>query len=91
MSNKTEIESEIDTEIDTEIENKLENEEFEESEPLPREPVLISRKEIVQIFGRSGGFADAYIKKYDDFPEKVSRGNYRRKEVMAWLKDKGFI
>ncbi len=87
MSHKTEIESEIDTEI----ENKLENEEFAASEPLPREPVLISRKEIVQIFGRSAGFADAYIRKHDDFPEKVAHGNYRRKEVMAWLKDKGFI
>ncbi len=91
MSHKTEIESEIDTEIENELENELENEEFEEAEPLPREPVLISRKEIVQIFGRSAGFADAYIRKHDDFPEKVAHGNYRRKEVMAWLKDKGFI
>ncbi len=91
MSHKTEIESEIDTEIENELENELENEEFEEAEPLPREPVLISRKEIVQIFGRSGGFVDSYIKKHEDFPKKVSYGCYSRKEVMAWLKEKGFI
>lgn len=58
---------------------------------LPTEPVIITRKELIQIFGRSSVYVDNFIKKNEDFPEKVSQGCYRRKDVMNWLKEKGFI
>lgn len=73
----------------TEIENKLKNEKRKKPESRPRESVFIRRKEIIQILGRSSGFVDCFIKKNEDFPKKVSYGCYSRKEVMAWLKDKG--
>ncbi|HAS6385891.1 TPA: hypothetical protein RQJ82_002190 [Vibrio vulnificus] len=59
---------------------------------LPRtNPLFIRRKEIIELFGRSGGFVDSFIKKHEDFPKKVSYGCYSRKEVEEWLKNKGFL
>ncbi|BAC96898.1 hypothetical protein [Vibrio vulnificus YJ016] len=59
---------------------------------LPRtNPLLIRRKEIIELFGRSGSFVDSFIKKQEDFPKQVSYGCYSRKEVEEWLKNKGFL
>lgn len=69
--------------------NKKSNDEYQIFPP--NEPVLITRKELIQIFGRSSVYVDQFIKKNEDFPEKVSQGCYRRKDVMNWLKEKGFI
>ncbi|ELJ8527296.1 hypothetical protein V6465_003505 [Vibrio cholerae] len=52
----------------------------------PREPLLITRKEIIELMGRSAPYIDRLIKESPDFPEKISHGCYSRKEVNEWLK-----
>lgn len=66
--------------------------EYPSPEAMPKKnPLLITRKEIIELLGRSDSFADSFIKRHKDFPSRVSYGCYSRKEVMTWLKDKGFI
>ncbi|WGY45251.1 hypothetical protein [Vibrio sp. ABG19] len=60
--------------------------------PLPKKnTLLITRKEIIEIIGRSAGFVDKFIKNSDDFPQKVSHGCYKRKEVYDWLEKNNFM
>lgn len=55
-------------------------------QPNSNQSLLITRKEIIELIGRSPAFVDKFIRKSDDFPEKFSHGCYKRKEVYDWLK-----
>ncbi len=57
----------------------------------PLKPLLISRKEIIELMGEPPGTVDGFIRSQPDFPEKVIKGKYPRKQVMQYFAEKGML
>ncbi|HIF9183791.1 hypothetical protein WAX88_16195 [Photobacterium damselae subsp. damselae] len=55
-------------------------------------PLIITNNEIKSMLGiNSDGSWNRFLNKADGFPETIMRGKRVRREVVMWLKDKGYM